>query len=54
MKKVKVVTLQEAIEGMNEEKLERFKKERCEKFIKPLMEMNRKEIEGKKIFLNKQ
>ncbi|ABR48300.1 hypothetical protein Amet_2141 [Alkaliphilus metalliredigens QYMF] len=42
MKDVKVITLQEAIKGMNEEELERFKKERYEKFIKPLMGLNMK------------
>ncbi|MFL0248093.1 hypothetical protein [Candidatus Clostridium stratigraminis] len=44
-KKIKVVTLAEAIKDMTSEELERFKKERYEKFIKPLMDMNMKELE---------
>lgn len=44
-KKIKVVTLAEAIKDMNEEELERFKKERYEKFIKPMMRMNAEELE---------
>lgn len=35
----KVITFQEAIKDMNEEELERFMKERYEKFIKPMMGM---------------
>mgnify|MGYP006279156699 CR=1 FL=1 len=45
MKKVKYITLEEAIKDMNEEELESFKKERYEKFLKPLMRMNQKNIE---------
>ena len=40
MSEKKYITLQEAIEGMSEEELERFKKERYEKFIKPMLKMN--------------
>lgn len=43
------------IKDMTEEELERFHKERYEKLIKPLMEMNVRELEkmkGKKTYGN--
>ncbi len=43
-KKIKTITYEEAIKGMTKEELERFHKERYEKFIKPLMEMNVREL----------
>ena len=45
MKDKKAITYEEAIKDMTEEELERFHKERYEKFIKPLMEMNEREVE---------
>ena len=55
MSEKKFITLQEAIEGMSEEELERFKKERYEKFIKPLLNMNSYDINiGTKIKIKKE
>ena len=45
MKNKKAITYEEAIKDMTEEELERFHKERYEKFIRPLIEMNEKELE---------
>ena len=45
MKDKKAITYEEAIKGMTKKELERFHKERYEKFIKPLMEMNEREVE---------
>lgn len=45
-KKDKTITYEEAIKDMTPEELERFHKERYEKFINPLMEMNIKELEN--------
>ena len=45
MKDKKAITYEEAIKDMTEEELERFHRERYEKFIKPLIEMNEKELE---------
>ncbi|NLM03710.1 MAG: hypothetical protein GX214_01680 [Clostridiales bacterium] len=54
MKKIKGVRVEDIIKDMTPEELERFKKERYEKFIKPLMEMNIKSLyELKEIHLNK-
>lgn len=47
MKKKKGVTLEEAIKDMTPEELERFKKERYEKFIKPLMNENIRALKDK-------
>jgi len=43
-KKIEVVTLAEIIKDMTPEELDRFKKERYEKFIKPLMKINESEL----------
>lgn len=43
-KKIETVTYEEAIKDMSKEELERFHKERYEKFIKPLMGMNEREL----------
>lgn len=43
-KKIEVVTLAEVIKDMTPEELESFKKERYEKFIKPLMKINESEL----------
>ena len=45
MKDIKGVRYEDIIKDMTEEELERFHKERYEKFIKPLMGMNLKEVE---------
>ncbi|SHD77514.1 hypothetical protein [Schnuerera ultunensis] len=42
--KIKTVTYEEAIKDMTEEELGRFHKERYRKLIKPLMEMNEREL----------
>jgi hypothetical protein len=51
-KKIKTITYEEAIKGMTKKELERFHKERYEKFIKPLMEVNVREL-GKKVINKK-
>lgn len=48
MKESKGVRLEDIIKDMNEEELERFKIERYEKFIKPLMGMNVQNIKDTK------
>lgn len=45
MKDKKGVRYEDIIKDMTPEELERFNKERYEKFIKPLMEMNMREVE---------
>jgi len=45
VKDIKGVRLEDIIKDMNEEELERFKKERYEKFIKPLTRLNLKVIQ---------
>ncbi|WP_350343140.1 hypothetical protein PRVXT_002421 [Proteinivorax tanatarense] len=45
MKGIKKVTLEEAVRGLNQDELKQFKKERYKKFIKPLTDMNIKDIE---------
>lgn len=45
MKDKKGIRYEDIIKDMTEEELERFHKERYEKFIKPLMGMNMREVE---------
>ena len=55
MKDKNGIIYEEVIKDMTKEELERFHKERYEKFIKPLMEMNEKELEkvlGEKAYKN--
>lgn len=47
MKEIKGVTLKEAIKDMTPEELEKFKKERYEKFIVPLMNENIRILKNK-------